>query len=454
MKWLIVCVCLWVAALAVAQTPAGGGGAASSRAATTTMDAAQSDLAGYLQRHAALKAGDVPGRLDLARWCRDREMWGQVAEVSREVLAIDPDNRIAYQYQKLVDVNVPLFHDEKQEAKLVEEFQKRFGRVFQVYYTRHFLILHDTPRDFAASRGTALEKAYDAFMFFFNMKVLRPQFLQAPLVVVLFKERDDYLAYAKQTEGADLGWSAGYYSQRTNRSAFYDDSTGPSAEHAEQQIDRLRQLLKDLNAQINEANQHGKRSLANQLAAERNRAAQAIFQLSNRVDNAVGIINNVKTLHEAAHQLAFNTGVQKRLVDYPLWFSEGLACCFEAEDHNGNRGPAVLNSGRIGVLKKALAEEKLIPLEDFIAQQTPEAMDEKTLSVWYAQGWALFHYMYKFHRPELEKYLLAYQAEPAVREIMPERRKKLFTDAFGADLALLEKQFLAYLKELPGKPAG
>ena len=37
-------------------------------------------------------------------------------------------------------------------------------------------------------------------------------------------------------------------------------------------------------------------------------------------------------LHEACHQIAFNTGLQTRLGDYPLWVSEGIATFFEATD--------------------------------------------------------------------------------------------------------------------------
>ena len=418
----------------------------------TVVDSAKVDLTEFLARKSALKEDDVEGRLNLAKWCRDKEMWAQMGDMAKEVLERDPENRVAYVYLKLLDEKVAIERDEKEEERISEELKERFEHDFTVHSTRHFVLFYDTTKEFAVSRGVSLEKAFDSFMYYFNMRKLRPKLLEKRLVVILLKDRNDYLKYAKEVDGADLAWSAGYYSQRTNRATFYDDTTGPAAEKAEQDVVKWRERVKELNTQISAANAKGQRGLVNQLTVERNRISNGIAQWSLRVDNAVGLINNVKTVHEAAHQLAFNTGVQKRQVDYPLWFSEGLACSFEVEDRNNNRGPAVLNWGRIAVVKTALKGDKMVPLEKFITQSSPEELDTPTLSVWYAQGWAMFHYMYKFHRPELEKYLLGFQAAPVGVELSAEKRRRLFTDAFGEDVTLFEKKWLEYLKGLPNPP--
>src|SRR5207253_403978 len=157
-------------------------------------------------------------------------------------------------------------------------------------------------------------------------------------------------------------------------------------------------------------------------------------QITNRMDNQVGVLNDVKTVHEAAHQLAFNMGIQKRLVDYPLWLSEGLACSFEMQDRNARRGPSVVNYGRLSVLKEAQKRDKLIPLEQLLSRQARDKMDENTLSIFYAEGWALFHYLYRTNRTGTEKYLLAYNAHPPLRIIEDPERLKLFTDSFTDDL--------------------
>jgi hypothetical protein len=428
----------------------------------TINDRAAGDLVEFLSRKAALKDNDTEGRVSLARWARDRELWSQAAEVAKEALDRDPDNRGAWSLLQQVDQAISLPEEPDTAAALLNEFNHRFNRdnltparanaMFKTRNSRHFLICYDTSDAFAAQRGGVLEKSYDAFMFFFNMQKLRPAFLDKRLVVILFKDRNDYLAYAKATEGADLGWAAGYYSQRTNRSAFYDDSSGPAVEGVEKKIEQAKARLRDLNIQIQQAREQGKNARAGALSRQREELSNAIFQVNNRVDNALGVMNTVKTAHEAAHQLAFNTGIQKRRVDYPLWLCEGLACCFELEDRTNHRGPAVLNTGRIGVVKEAVLRDKLIPLEKFIGEPQPKVMDENTMSVFYAEGWALFHYLYKTNRSGLEKYLISYNNLPVGRQIPNTLRRKLFTDAFGDDIPNLERRFVNYLKDLPSRP--
>ena len=59
-------------------------------------DAALRDLTEFMERAGRLKDSDVEGRLALARWCRDREMWAQAAEMANQALYRDPGNRVAY----------------------------------------------------------------------------------------------------------------------------------------------------------------------------------------------------------------------------------------------------------------------------------------------------------------------------------------------------------------------
>jgi hypothetical protein len=415
-------------------------------AQTTAPAIPAADLTAYLSQRAALQLDDIPDRLALSHWAITHEMWTQAADMAHEVLDRDPDNRVAWNILQQIDGVVLLPENKEVEDGLKAECLRRFGHNFQTRNTRHFLICYDTTDAFAIQRGAALEKAYDAFLFNFNMRKIRPNFLSARLVVLLIKTRDDYLAYAKQTEGADLSWAAGYYSQRTNRTAFYDDSTGPSAEGAEQTLAQLRAKLKALTLDISRATSQ---SQINALTIERAHTSQAVTQIDLRINNAVGMLNNVKTVHEAAHQLAFNTGIQSRLVDYPLWFSEGLACSFETEDATHHRGPAVVNAARMVVIKDFLHRGKLLPLDAFITNPQPAKMDEETLNLFYAESWALFHYLYRTNRAGLENYLLAYKALPILRAVLPDQRLQLFTDAFGNDLPTLQKNFTAYLKALP-----
>lgn len=293
-----------------------------------------------------------------------------------------------------------------------------------------------------------MEKAYDAFQFYFNMNSLRPSFLTKRLIVLLFKSHDDYLTYVRETGG--LEWAAGFYSQRSNRITFYDELNGPAAAQVNDEIAKLRSQLEDLNRQIAAASRGGPGNAVNRLTQQRNYTSQAIGQLTARLNNAAQTINNAVTMHEAAHQISYNTGIQTRLVDYPLWLTEGLACSFETEDSQGHRGPAQLDFGRIAQLKQVIKDNHLIPIEQFITDP-PSVSDDESRTILYSESWALFHFLYRFHRPELEKYLLDYKARPPLRVINSEQRKEIFVKAFGLDFDALNTKFVAYINSLPAR---
>ena len=82
----------------------------------------------------------------------------------------------------------------------------------------------------------------------------------------------------------------------------------------------------------------------------------------------------------------------------------------------------------------------------------PEKQDVETLTLFYSEGWGLFHYLYRFQRAGMEKYILAYKAQPVGRRIEADERVQLFKEAFGEDLEGLNKKFMAYMKGIPAAP--
>jgi hypothetical protein len=404
----------------------------------------------YLNRQSQLKDDDIEPRLTLARWARDRQMWPQAQEMADQVLYRDPGNRAAYLVLQQVDEARPLPPDPDAEKALTEEMRLRFKHDFKTRNTKHFLIAYDTTDTYAIQRGVAMEKAYDAFQFYFNMSKIRPDFLDRRLVMILLKDREDYLAYGMQMERHDLSWSGGYYSQRTNRSIFFDEASAPSNASFAKQTSTFKSKVDELESQIRDATRTGQTGLVNQLTLERNNINEYLARLRDRASSNAQVQNNATTMHEAAHQIAFNMGIQNRGIDYPFWLSEGLACSFEIEDSVGHRGPALVNFGRLPPLKDALKNDKLIPLEQVISTNPDPAKENGALA--YAEAWALFHYLYRFNRDGMEQYLLAYKSHAPNRPISADERKVLFTKAFGKDLDDLNKKWIAYLRSLPARP--
>jgi hypothetical protein len=413
---------------------------------------AQDDMVEFLSRHAALKDDDIDGRMELAKWCSIRDMYPQLAQVAGEVLERQPDNRLAYSYMRQVDEKTELPADPKTESDLKDEFKQHFDHDFSTRATRHFLLVYDTSDQAAARHCFNLEQAYDAFMGFFNLKDVHPMFLERRLVAILFKDRQNYLNYSKEIDGMQMLWSAGYYSQRTNRSAFFDDASSADNEKLQALIADTKMQITTLNRQIDEDYKRGDNADANVLFVQRRDAITKWTIASNMLRATVVGNNTTKTIHEATHELAFNTGIQKRFVDYPFWLSEGLACCFEFEDHIHGMGPASINRGRFAVLRDALKlkspskeEELALSLEHLISAGPSKDISDKTLGIYYAHAWALFHYLYRAERPGLEKLLLAYSTHAPMRPISAAEHLKLFTDAFGMDLKTLDRRFLAYI---------
>jgi len=411
------------------------------------------NAAEYLDRASRLKESDVDGRLALARWTFSHQMYPQTVEMVNQALYLEPQNRAAYTILQQVDDARPMPEEPQAAAALEKEMEDGFKHEFKIKYTRHFMICYDTTDQFAAQRGTYLEKSYDAFHFFFNMKSLRPEFLSEHLRVILFKSRDDYITYGKQVEKNDFSWAVGFYAQGRNRSVFYDESTGLTGSSYDKQAAKLKAELADFNKQLATARQLNQNGQVATLNVEINRTNNALAQLSFQRGNQVQAQNNATTMHEASHQISFNSGIQMRAVDYPFWLSEGLACSFEVEDANGHRGPAILNFGRIGTLKQAIRENRLNSIETVVSAASPNVEDEKNLTLAYAESWAVFHYLYKFQRQGMEDFLLAYRNHRPFTRIGAEEKKAIFVKAFGDNFEDLNKKYLAYIKSLPAKPS-
>ena len=150
------------------------------------------------------------------------------------------------------------------------------------------------------------------------------------------------------------------------------------------------------------------------------------------------IDNTFSLVHEAIHQLTFNTGVLDRAADIPLLVIEGLATYAETwgPHHRGDIGS--INFRRRKGLEEGRARgAKWIPLESLLASdQYFDAKDDPTQQVVYAESWMFVHKLLKdpARLPQFRAYLKALLAKPD-----PKRRLELARARLG-DLARLEKQ--------------
>ena len=148
--------------------------------------------------------------------------------------------------------------------------------------------------------------------------------------------------------------------------------------------------------------------------------------------------------HEMTHQLAYNSGLQKRGVMYPLWVSEGLATFFEpCALSEAQRGRYVSRSRQLAELGAA---DKLIPLSQLAVMTGPDALAISASDA-YAQYWGLMTFLLE-RRPEaLNAYLSDLAQQPLGRRSSASLRNE-FIAHFGRIDTLEEqwRQFVASLK--------
>lgn len=129
----------------------------------------------------------------------------------------------------------------------------------------------------------------------------------------------------------------------------------------------------------------------------------------DRAKASAARVNTFTLIHEALHQLTFNTGLLDRMGDVPLCISEGLAMYGEDRKAEGSSPLGQVNRRRLEGLRLARARgQAWIPLATLLAAD--DAFDRpETQQLAYAEGWILVHHLLQDKRrlPELREYLKA-----------------------------------------------
>ena len=146
--------------------------------------------------------------------------------------------------------------------------------------TDHFVVCYNTSEVYARWNSELYERLYKGFYRFWKEKGVELTPPRFPLIALVFESKADYIEYASK-EFAGAQNTIGYYHQSTNRLASFD-LTGIQG-----MMPPKAQLLRT--------------ELINQIVS-RPEAERTIATI----------------VHEACHQIAFNSGLQVRLGDNPL----------------------------------------------------------------------------------------------------------------------------------------
>jgi hypothetical protein len=271
--------------------------------------------------------------------------------------------------------------------------------------TSHFRIIHDINSSQASDIGYLLEFAYDHFNVSYKQCGFNLYEPDEKLVWYCFGDPRAFSDYAASSDNMNLPWLTSYYSAKTNAVS----------------------IVKPCNM--------------NNWKMERKAGAETVVAgvyIMPSVDNSDDELTRI--MHEAAHQLAFNTGLQKQKVMYPVWVSEGLASNFE-----NWASPASESNIREERLIGMYRENRLIPLNEFILiSRMPESSSMRKDI--YAQSAVFYKFLSEKHTDNLRKYMTyVYDVRTGWRSRAAFHTE--FTYAFGS-LKDLNESWMEYLKNL------
>jgi len=284
---------------------------------------------------------------------------------------------------------------------------------FKVHKTSHFVIIYNTNDIYAQWVGEMYEGLFRKFHNFWKSKKIELEEPRFPLVAIVFNTKEAYLAYAEREIGETAAALIGYYNMQTNRMISFD-MTGVAG-----------------------------------LAVNSGRYSS--MQMINQAFSQPGAERTLATnVHEAVHQLSFNTGLQVRLADNPLWFSEGMAMFFETPDTNSARGGATIgkiNYHNLRLFANYLPKRPADSLTTLITDDS-RLQNAKTANDAYSESWALTYYLLKTKSKQYVTYLESLRALPPLVSSTPRERVALFKRHFGDDLPKLDADFITFIRKL------
>lgn len=279
---------------------------------------------------------------------------------------------------------------------------------FKIHKTKHYLIAYNTSQAYAEWVGALFERLHAGFYRFWQVAGATLQEPQFPLVALVFKSQAAYEQHASRELGDATKSIVGYYSLTTNRMTTYDMTGVEEAGGGDRAAARIHKIL-------------------TQPQAERSVAT---------------------IVHEATHQIAFNSGLQVRFTDMPFWVSEGIAIYFETPDLRNSKGWAkigVVNRVNLLNFQKALRTR---PGLTSLLSDDKRFRTAATSADAYAEAWALNYFLIRTRREDYVKYLKALADQTPQVFLEPAERIKQFQQFFGDDLAALETEFLRYMQKV------
>jgi hypothetical protein len=418
----------------------------------------QDVFAGRLKK--LIDENDAPGCIKLAEWAWSQDLEPQYVTALRTALLLDKKNKTARkmlrEYQLRL-ANLPL------NEKTVKKIRQDFGQDFNVLRTQHYRIGYNCSDFFAELTAQRLENVYRQFIDVFQARHFEPAPISDRLEVILFDTREQFRRHARNHEKKTWN-SAGFYSDRTRRSYFYDAYNDNNYRSQLKKLDAFQQRLNvsreevlagDSDSYFLVTNPDGSQDKLNKRQIlirlqEHQAELEAQFELLRDSYQEMNI--NV-TIHEATHHLAYHCGIHNRYFNNPVWLVEGLAMYFEAAAQSRWIKPGEIHPQRLELFIRTCQTDRSIPLETLITQDKIFNTQNADADVVYASAWALFYYLVWQQPDKLFDYMYDLSLRMSEDFYKAAERKKNFEAYFG-DIERLEKHWHYYMTSLQPRPPG
>ena len=274
----------------------------------------------------------------------------------------------------------------------------------QVVVTKHYVICSTAGRKYAEWCGSLFERLHDAFQAYWKAAGLELREPEFPLPAIVLKDHAQFTEFATKHDRPDAAQSPGYFSEPTNRIILFDLTAGPNSAPAQTAADIQRKI-------------------------------------------AASPFNVATTVHEATHQIAFNSGLHTRYADNPRWLTEGMAMFFEVPDLESRTGWKTI--GRVNVPRRKEFRETsrtprdAISLAELICADDSFLQPNKSRAA-YAESWALTFFLLKTRRDDVVSYLKTIQRKPRLIADSPDVRLREFEAAFG-ETEILEREWKKWM---------
>lgn len=297
-----------------------------------------------------------------------------------------------------------------------EQLGRELGRNFEVAAAGQYVVA--APPGRARAYADLLDGVHRSFTTFFSRRSFDLAKLEFPLIAIVFPDEYSFAEYCAGDGMRYVSGLKGYYNPQTNRIALFDNDRALS----------LRPVTLPDDAH-----------------------AVALADPDDAPPNVAAIEADLRDtlVHEATHQLAFNTGLHPRLGENPRWLVEGMAMIFERDVGSSTAGrfgseAARINSERYEWFMQR-ARTRLISVEELVTAD--RAFGTATLDA-YSEAWALVFYLSERRSADFAEYLQTIRNRDPMSKYPPEARLADFQKSFGNDVAWLQVQWLRFMDEL------